>query len=242
MYSRSPFRPRHRSQPAQGFLSGLIDPIDRLSETIFSILILLTYTLAYRLLRLPEDSSADMTAGGVNELLLGALGAILAWGAIDGVMYALFSMFERGEKHRLLVRIQSAEDEAEAVAAIADELDYVLDPITAQEQRRLLYAGILTHLKDSRPQKVGFRREDLTGALGHVVVALMAVIPSLLPLVIFRSDTLFAIQVSNIVSFIVLFIVGYQWGKYTYANPWKTGLLLTAVAVVMMLVAIPLGG
>ena len=171
MYSRSPFRPRHRSQPAQGFLSGLIDPIDRLSETIFSILILLTYTLAFRLLRLPEDSSADMTAGGVNELLLGALGAILAWGAIDGVMYALFSMFERGEKHRLLVRIQSADDEAEAVAAIADELDYVLDPITAQEQRRLLYAGILTHLKDSRPQKIGFRRDDLTGALGHVVVA-----------------------------------------------------------------------
>jgi len=99
-----------------------------------------------------------------------------------------------------------------------------------------------SHLKESRPQKVGFRREDLTGALGHVVVALVAVIPSLLPLVVIQDDVLLAIQISNIVSFIVLFIAGYQWGKYTYANPWKTGLLLTAVAVVMMLVAILLGG
>jgi VIT1/CCC1 family predicted Fe2+/Mn2+ transporter len=41
---------------------------------------------------------------------------------------------------------------------------------------------------------------------------------------------------------VVLFISGYQWGKYTGANPWKTGLLLAAIAALMVLIAIPLGG
>ena len=51
-----------------------------------------------------------------------------------------------------------------------------------------------------------------------------------------------AIRVSNVVSFVVLFIAGYQWGKHTGANPWRTGLLLFAVGAIMVLIAIPLGG
>jgi VIT1/CCC1 family predicted Fe2+/Mn2+ transporter len=48
--------------------------------------------------------------------------------------------------------------------------------------------------------------------------------------------------VSNVVSFVVLFILGYQWGKHTGADPWRTGLLLAAIAGIMVLIAIPLGG
>jgi hypothetical protein len=36
---------QRRIQPVTGFLGGLIDPIDRLSETIFSILVLLIITM-----------------------------------------------------------------------------------------------------------------------------------------------------------------------------------------------------
>jgi uncharacterized membrane protein YfcA len=149
MSVKSPLRLRRRTSPEGGFLGGLLDPSDKLSETIFSILILLTFTLAFRVLRLSGNSGQVSSSEHVNELLIGALGAVLAWGVIDGVMYALFLL-----RHN-------------------DEL---------------------------------------------------------------------AIRASNLVSFVVLFIVGYHWGKYTGANPWKTGLLLTTVAVVMVLIAIPLGG
>ena len=47
---------------------------------------------------------------------------------------------------------------------------------------------------------------------------------------------------ADVVSFVVLFILGYQWGKHTGADPWRTGLLLAAIAAVMVLIAIPLGG
>jgi len=242
MSAKSPLRARRRTSPESGFLGGLIDPIDRLSETIFSILILLTFTLAFRILRLSDNSGQVSSAENVNELLIGALGAVLAWGVIDGVMYALIAFFERGERHRMLWKIQTAESDQEAIEVIANDLDYILEPITGDEERQVLYRGVFEHLRYSQPRRIGLKREDFTGALGHVLVAIMAVLPSLIPLFLLRNNDELAIRASNYVSFLVLFIVGYRWGKYTGANPWMTGLLLMTVAVVMVLIAIPLGG
>lgn len=237
-----PQRIRHRVTHKPSYWESLIDPIDGLSETIFSILILLTFTLAYRIIVLSGGSSSDLTSGEMNDLLIGAVGAIFAWGVIDGVMYALISLFERGERHRLLKNIQAAESDEEAVDFIADDLDYILEPITEENVRKELYSSVLLHLRDSQPRRIGFTKDDFTGALGHIVVAMVSVIPSLIPLLLLRNDMMLAIRVSNIVSLIVLFIVGHRWGVYTGANPWKTGLLITAVAVLLVLIALPLGG
>ncbi len=242
MSTRVPHRARRHTQKKEGFLERLIDPIDVLSEVIFSILILLTFTLAFMIIRKPDILALPSDSGAVNELLVGIFGAILAWGVIDGVMYALISLFERGEKHRLLRNIQLAESDEEAVEAIADELEYILEPISEESVRQKLYLSVHEHLRGSQAQPVGFTRDDLTGALGHIIVAILAVLPSLAPLFLLQQNIVLAIRVSNIVSFVVLFIVGYRWGKYTGANPWKTGLLLTGVAVAMVLIAIPLGG
>ena len=86
----------------------MLDPIDPLSEMIFSILIVLTFTLAFRIFKLGNDPGQVISAEYIDDLLIGALGATLASGLIDGIMYALMSMFERCEKHRLLLRIQTA--------------------------------------------------------------------------------------------------------------------------------------
>lgn len=239
---RAKARVMNRNKPQEGFFDHLLDPIDRLAETIFSILILLTFTLAFRIIKLSGNPDPSIAFNNTNELLIGAIGAILAWGVIDGLMYALLGLFERGERHRLLRNIQAAESEGEAVEIIADELDYILEPIAGSQERESLYKSVFEHLRDSQPRKIGFKREDFSGALGHVVVAIVAVLPSLVPLVLFRNDFTLAIRVSNIVSFIMLFIVGFQWGKYTGANPWRTGLLLLSVAMIMVLIAIPLGG
>lgn len=242
MPTRSSFRAGHRVPQEGGFLSNLIDPIDRLSESVFSIIILLLFTLAFRIILLSEDAEQALSPKTMNDLLLGALGAVLAWGFIDGVMYALLSLFERGERHRMLKNIQAAATEEEAVEVIGDELDYILEPITDERVRQSLYQSILVHLRDSQPRRIGFTREDFSGILGHVLVAFIAVLPSLTPLLLLRHNPDLAIRVSNLVSLIILFIVGYQWGKYTGANPWRTGLLLMAVALSMVLIAIPLGG
>ncbi len=86
------------------------------------------------------------------------------------------------------------------------------------------------------------RCEDFVGAVGSALVAVLAVLPSLAPLVLLRQHGMLAIRVSNFVSFAVLFLAGYRWGRYAGTNPWKTGLLLFGSAAVMVLIAVPLGG
>lgn len=157
-------------------------------------------------------------------------------------MYVLTEVFERGEKHRILWYIEAADTPKEAVEAVADELDFILEPITGESQRETLYLEILDHLHDSKPQPVRLKREDLTGGAASVLIAVLAVLPSLLPFAILRNDHALAIRVSNVVSFAVLFYSGYEWGKYTGTNPLKTGLVLLSVGVVLVAIAIPFGG
>jgi hypothetical protein len=241
-----PPRVAHRSKPRstqkEGFFGRLLDPIDRLSETIFSVLILLTFTLAYRIFNLGTDPYEPIPPNYLLELVLAALGATVAWGFIDGVIYVLLTVFERGEKHRFLARLQAAASEEEQVAAIADELDYVLEPITRQEQRTLLYRDVLDYLRDSRPQPVTLTRDDILGGLGCILVAVLAVLPSLAPLVLLRDYYWIALRASNLISIGVLFYTGYQWGKYSGSDPLKTGLLLAGIGVALAAIAIPLGG
>ena len=239
---RASTRHRPRATPKESFLGRLLDPIDRLSESIFSILILLTFTLAFRIIKLGADPNQQIPNTYMNELLIGAAGATLAWGIIDGIMYALMSMFARGERHRLLRQLQSVHSDDEGIQIVANELDYILEPITGEEQRQMLYQDVLEHLRDGKAQPVGLTREDVAGGFGSVLVAIIAVLPSFVPFLLFYNNPALAIRVSNVVSFVVLFILGYQWGKHTGADPWRTGLLLAAIAAVMVLIAIPLGG
>ena len=125
----------------------------------------------------PKVPISDET---VNDLLIGALGAVLAWGMIDGIMYALTSVFERGERHRLLRDIQAAQTEQEALDIIAEDMDYLLEPIADEDVRKALYSSIFIHLQNSAPRNIGLKREDISGVLGHVLVAMIAVIPSVI--------------------------------------------------------------
>lgn len=116
-------------------------------------------------------------------------------------------------------------------------------------QRSLLHKGEkecnrhwVEHLREGKPQPVTLTHDNVIGGFGSVLVAVIAVLPSFAPFLLFYKNPALAIRLSNVVSFVMLFIYGYQWGQHTGASPWKTGLLLAAVGAVMVLIAIPLGG
>ena len=92
MSARVHNRVRRRQKPHEGFLAHLLDPIDTLTEIIFSVLILLTFTLAFRIFMM---DGRPVTAEYVNELIWAALGATVAWGIIDGIMYILIEVLGR---------------------------------------------------------------------------------------------------------------------------------------------------
>jgi len=236
----TPTRVRPRpARPEASFLENYLDPIDRLVETIYSVLIILSFTLAYRFFRLDPGEVASPEY--VNDLLWAVLGATFAWGLIDGIVYLLAVVFERGERHRLLWYIQAAQNEEEALEAIADELDYFLEPISGEEQRQMLFADILEHLQDNEPRRIGIKREDLAGAAACILVAFLAVLPAMVPILLLPDNYALAIRLSNLVSFGVLFYSGFQWGRYTRTNPWKLGLVVMSTGVILVVIAIFLG-
>ncbi len=246
MSIRRPSQRRRRSTPPKEgvlvkLLGDYLDPIDALSATFFSILFALLFTLSYGLLLNSGVIDPSFSSGYGTELFFTILGAVTVWGAIDGVMHALTALFQRGERHRLLQYVQAADEEETAVSAIADELDFVLEPITNDDQRYNLYHDILAHLRQAEPQEVGLQREDVVGGLTSVLVSVVVVLPSLMPLLLLENTAL-AIRISNIISVFVIFGTGYSWGKHTDTNPWKTGLILASVCLSLVLMAILIGG
>jgi len=235
-------RPIKRSF-SSGFLENIIDPIDWLSETTFSLLIFLSFTLAFWLGGLSGALPMSISPDEVNEFLVAALGASLAWGIIDGILYLLFTVFEQGGRRRLLEDVQAAGTKEEALEIIAEDMDYLLEPIIDGEDREALYGIILPYLQKGKPHNIGLKREDfITGLLGHAGVAILAVIPSAIPFLALRNDFALALRISTIVSFVMLFIAGFRWGRYTGVSPWKTGLLLTSVMAVIVVLIVLLGG
>lgn len=231
--------------PKEGILSNVLgeflDPIDALFTIFFSILFALLFTLSYSVLIYYRGLGPSLSSTYGQELFLAILGAVTAWGIIDGVLYALGEVFERRERHRLLQYVQTSNSEEEAASAIAYELDFILEPITSDEQRHALYHDMLTHLRQAEPQAIRLQRDDVVGAVATVVLSVVAVLPSLLPLPLLDDITL-AIHISNVVSLIVIFATGYSWGNHTGTSPWKTGLLLASVCLAMVLIAALLGG
>src|SRR6476659_685436 len=96
----------------------ILDPMDRISEILFGLIIALTFTLTFAV------ATADNMA--VRTMLFAALGCNLAWGIIDGGVYLLARLNQQG---RALLRWRAVRDAPHADTAqrlIADALPTVI--------------------------------------------------------------------------------------------------------------------
>ncbi|MFL5250402.1 MAG: hypothetical protein ACJ79V_21460, partial [Myxococcales bacterium] len=67
-----------------------LDPVERISESLFGLIMVLTFTCSI--------SAADPGREEVRAMLFGAIGCNLAWGAIDAIMYLMACLAERGHE------------------------------------------------------------------------------------------------------------------------------------------------
>jgi hypothetical protein len=102
MYNQDMPQPSEQRNPIIIFTEKYLYPIDSFAETFFSILIVLIFTLAYRIFAVTSTTSSIPAAYTSSKILIAILGAVAAWGFIDGVIYAVLSIFEREEQRRFL--------------------------------------------------------------------------------------------------------------------------------------------
>ena len=76
------------SEVSEPSFERILDPMERISETLFGLIMVLTFICS-----LSVATSGDIK---VQTILIGALGCNLAWGIVDGGLYLLARINERG--------------------------------------------------------------------------------------------------------------------------------------------------
>ena len=66
-------------------------------------------------------------------------------------------------------------------------------------------------------------------------------VPAALPFLILDNPYL-ALRVSNAFLLVCLFVIGFFWGRHVGARPLLAGTLIASIGVMLVLIAIPLGG
>lgn len=224
----------------RAWLTAYLEVEDILLEVIFGLLIIMTFTMAFRV----ADTSlvpAEMLSTQVNRLFVAAIGCTIAWGFIDAIIGILTSVAARGRKNRLLEGIQASATDDQAQAIVAHALEGELPGIISEEERAPLYGLIARKARTLPVEPEGIRREDVYGALGVMSMAVLATLPAVVPFLLI-DDPAWAIRTSNLISVAMLYWVGYTWAKYAGGKPVKMGLLLAGVGLGLIAIAVPLGG
>lgn len=213
-----------------------LDPGSAMGEVLFGLIMTLTFTLGAGLV-IEEEGRA-----GARDMLVGILGCNLAWGIIDGVLFVLGNVFERGRLRRLVQRARAAPSDAAARRLFAGELEELLVPVTDDMARQRLYGSMLDGARSREPEPNEVRREDLLGGLAAGWLVFACSFPAILPFVVL-DDPRLALRISNAILIGLLFAVGYSQAKrHTLTHPWATGLVVALMGVFLVAIAIPLGG
>ena len=220
----------------RSFSAKYLDPGSVMGEVLFGLIMTLTFTLGAGLV-IEEEGRA-----GAREMLIGILGCNLAWGIIDGVLYVLGRVFERGRLRRLVAEARGAGSEEAARGLFAAELDELLAPVTEPDTRHRLYGAMLDGARTQELPRNTVRREDVMGALAAGWLVFACSFPAVLPFV-FMDDPRLALRVSNAILIALLFVVGHRHAqRHTLGRPWLTGLVFALMGVFLVAIAIPLGG
>jgi len=209
-------------------MKRILDPIDRVSEVLFGLIMVLTFTGSL--------SVAEAGREDVHAMLVGALGCNLAWGIIDAVLFLMGCLAEKG---RGLLAFRAARRATNAGDLIADALPpriaSVLEP-TELESIRLR----LRQLPEP-PKYARLDRADWLGAAGVFLLVFLCTFPVVIPFFFMQSAGP-ALRVSNVIAIAMLFLTGYAFGRLAGHRPWMWGISMIGLGMILVGLTIALGG
>jgi hypothetical protein len=209
----------------------VLEPIDRISEVLFGLIMVLTFTGSL--------SVAEAGRCEVRAMLIGALGCNLAWGIIDGVLYLMGCLAEKGRGLLTFRAVRKTTDPNEAHRLITDALPSaiasVLKPAELESVRERL-----KQLPEP-PDQARLRPEDWLGATGVFLFVFLSTFPVVIPFIFMRQAGP-ALRVSNVIAIVMLFFCGYAFGRITGRNPWLFGISMVVLGLILVGMTMALGG
>ncbi len=209
----------------------VLDPIDRISEILFGLIMVLTFTGS---LSVTESGRDD-----VRTMLIGALGCNLAWGIIDGAFYLMGCLAEKSRNLATYRAVRATADPQAAQRLLADALPPLVASILQPEEFQAMHRRLVD--LPAPPLRAHLHREDWLGACGVFLLVFLSIFPIAVPF-IFMTDIGPALRVSNGVAVALLFVVGFAFGRMTGRRPWATGIAMVVVGALLVALTIALGG
>jgi VIT1/CCC1 family predicted Fe2+/Mn2+ transporter len=207
-----------------------LEPVERFSEIIFGLIMVLTFTGAV--------SVAAEGQEPVKEVLAAALTCNVAWGLIDGVMFVLTSVIGRARRAFVIHGIRAA-DPATARTLVKGALPEGVASITNDAEADGMVAR-LRALPEPR-RRFFITVADLRGAIGSCLLVVLATFPPTVPFMLV-DDAARAIRISNAVAVVSLFLAGFYLGRATGLPAWRLGLVMVVLGVSLVGITIALGG
>jgi hypothetical protein len=210
----------------------ILDPIDRNAEILFGLFMVLSFT----------GSMNVATAGAedVRSMMWAAIGCNTAWGFVDGVMYVLRNLVARGRRLHVLRQVREAPDPEAGARVILGEVDAIALPLLAADVEGIR-RRIVALPPDKLPPLPRLRRDDLVGAVAVFALVFLSTFPVVLPFV-FIDELAPAMRVSGAIAIAMLFVAGWNWGRYGGGSPWRAGVTMALLGVAIEAVVIALGG
>ncbi len=209
----------------------VLEPGDRIAEVLFGLIMVLTFTGSL--------SIAEAGRDDVRAMLIGALGCNVAWGIIDGILYLMGCLAEKGRNLATHLSIRGAADPVQGQRLVAEALPpaiaSALEPADLERVRRKLL---------ELPVPAGGARldgADWRGGLGVFLLVFLSTFPVTIPF-IFMRDLAAALRVSNAIAVTMLFLAGFAYGRVVGRAPWLIGLSMVALGGALVALTMALGG
>jgi hypothetical protein len=218
-------------------LKTYLSASDRLSEILFGLIMAMTVIGASKIALVSGD---EVINGRV--IIASALGCNIAWGLVDAIMYVFTGLVDRGKYTGLIATINKTKDENAAIAVIDKALDSeLLDNLDAAERKQLC-AGLFKKLSTVEPKKVRVVRDDIIGAIICFFFAFSTAFLLVIPFFIPVGKLFVKIWLSRIISYGMLFVIGYAYASHTNKGKVRTAVGMVVVGVIINIVIILLGG
>ena len=151
----------------------VLEPIERVSEVLFGLIMVLTFTGSL--------SVAEAGGDSVRTMLIGALGCNLAWGIIDGIFYLMGCLAEKEGGLQILRAVRQAADPRRAQSLIADALPPAVASVLKPAELEALHERLKKLPEPPGRGRLG--KDDWKCAVGVFFLVFVSTFPVVLPFI-----------------------------------------------------------
>ncbi|MBK7649456.1 MAG: VIT1/CCC1 transporter family protein [Flammeovirgaceae bacterium] len=210
---------------------AVLNPVDRISEVLFGLIMVLTFTGA---ISVASDGRED-----IRELLWAALGCNVAWGLVDAVMYWMNVLLERGHAVTVIRKIVESDNTSQSRELLRNEIQPVVAALMKDEEVDQLVDRIQ---KLPEPTKhTLFTWRDLLSGVQIFLLVFLCTLPVALPFA-FLDDVSVGMRASNGIAILQLFIGGFILAGYAGFRRFTTAMVYVVIGVLLVTLTMALGG